>query len=212
MSTQIHADDSAETLRLLAAAAAGNRDALVQLLKRHEPWLTAFTEARIDRRISARADAADVVQETQAEVCSRLDDFLRRRPVSFRAWMLKTAYDRLGKLKRRHIVADRRSVLHEVRLEEESSLQLADKLAAPQNAPWERMSREELAQRVRLALGRLSENDREVLLLRHVEGLDNQQIGYLLDLSPKTVSKRHGRALLRLHAELADDDQRTSDP
>ena len=73
------------------------------------------------------------------------------------------------------------------------------------NAPWERIAREDLARRVRLALARLSESDREVLLLRHIEGLDNLEIGYLLELAPKTVSKRHGRALLRLHAELAAD-------
>ena len=62
-----------------------------------------------------------------------------------------------------------------------------------------------MAFRVRDALGRLSELDREVLLLRHVEGLDNQEIAYLLDLSAKTVSKRHGRALRRLHAALSAD-------
>jgi RNA polymerase sigma-70 factor (ECF subfamily) len=196
-------DDSEVTQRLLAAAAAGDREALAKLLERNHRWLMSFAAARIDRRISARVDAADVVQETQAVVCARLNDYLQRRPTSFRTWMLKTAYDRIGKLKREHILADRRSVLYEVPLDEQSSLQLADQLVAAQDAPWERMAREELARRVRLALARLSEQDREVLLLRHVEGLDNQEIGYLLDLLPKTVSKRHGRALLRLHAELS---------
>jgi len=198
-------DDSAETQRLLAATRNGDRLAFAQLLQRHQPWLTAFAAARIDRRISARAEAADVVQETFAEVYGRLDDYLRRRPVSFRAWMLKTAYDRLGKLRRQHVIADRRSVLHEVSLDEDSSLHLAQRLVAAQDAPWERLAREDLARRVRQALARLSEPDREVLLLRHIEGLDNQEIGYLLDLSPKTVSKRHGRALLRMNAELSAD-------
>jgi RNA polymerase sigma-70 factor (ECF subfamily) len=196
-------DDSDVTSRLLAAAAAGDRDALAQLLKRHHRWLLSFAAARLDPRITARVDASDVVQETEADVCTRLDDYIRRRPVSFRTWMLKTAYDRIGKLKRQHVLVDRRSVLHEVPLDEGSSMQLADQLAAAQDAPWERLTREELASRVRLGLARLSEHDREVLLLRHVEGLDNQEIGYLLSLSPKTVSKRHGRALLRLHAELS---------
>jgi RNA polymerase sigma-70 factor (ECF subfamily) len=197
------ADDSTETLRLLAAAAGGDAAALSALMQRHHGWLMSFAAARLDRRIRSRADASDVVQETQAEVCARLDEFLERRPASFRAWMLKTAYDRLGKLKRRHIVADRRSVLHEAPLDDRSSLQLAEQLVAPHEGPWQRLTREELAQRVQLALGRLSEQDREVLLLRHVEGLDNQEIGYLLDLSVKTVSKRHGRALRHLHAELS---------
>jgi RNA polymerase sigma-70 factor (ECF subfamily) len=200
-------DDSAETQRLLAAAGGGDREALAQLLARHHRWLLSFAASRIDPRLSARVDASDVVQETQMDVCARLDDFLRRRPVSFRAWMLKTAYDRLGKLKRQHIVTKRRSVLREVPLEDDSSLQLADRLIASQNSPWERICRDELAGRVRQALARLNEQDREVLLLRYVEDLDNQEIGYLLDLAPKTVSKRHGRALLRLHAELSADDR-----
>ncbi len=199
-------DDSEVTQRLLSAAANGDRDALDELLRRHHRWLTSFAAARLDPRISARADASDVVQETQAQVCARFDDYLRRRPVPFRTWMLKTAYDQLGKLKRRHVAANCRSVLHEVPLDEGSSLQLADQLASIQDAPWERLDRQEVARRVRLALARLSEQDREVLLLRHVEGLDNPEIGYMLDLSPKTVSKRHGRALLRLHAELSHDE------
>ena len=202
-------DDSAETQRLLAAAGAGDSAALAELLQRHQSWLTSFAASRIDPRISARADASDVVQETQAEVCARLEDYLQRRPVSFRAWLLKTAYDRLGKLKRQHVAADRRSVLHEVSLDDGSSMQLAKQLVAAQDAPWERIAREDLARRVRQALARLSEQDREVLLLRHIEGLDNQEIGYLLDLLPKTVSKRHGRALLRLHVELTTDREGT---
>jgi RNA polymerase sigma-70 factor (ECF subfamily) len=205
MAAQVPTDDSAETRQLLAAAGEGDRAAIAKLLERHHRWLMSFAAARLDPRISARVDASDVVQETQAEVCSRLNDYLQRRPTSFRTWMLKTAYDKIGKLKRQHVLADRRSVLHEVPLAEESSLQLADQLVAAQDAPWERMTREELARRVRLALARLSEQDREVLLLRHVEGLGNQEIGYMLDLSAKTVSKRHGRALLRLHAELSAD-------
>lgn len=212
MSTAFSTDDSAETQRLLAAAATGDSVALDALLARHQRWLMAFAAARLDPRLRARVDASDVVQETQAEVCARLEDYLARRPVSFRAWMLKTAYDRLGKLKRTHLVAQRRSVLQETPLADDSSLLLADQLAAPHSAPWEGAERAELARRVRLALARLAEADREVLLLRYVEGLDNQEIGYLVGLEPGAVSKRHGRALLRLHAELNADGQGESRP
>lgn len=37
------------------------------------------------------------------------------------------------------------------------------------------------------------------LLLRHFEGLSNQEVAILLGLDPATASKRHGRAMLRLH-------------
>jgi RNA polymerase sigma-70 factor (ECF subfamily) len=212
MPAAIPTDDSAETQRLLAAAATGDSLALDALLARHQRWLMTFAAARLDPRLRARVDASDVVQETQAEVCARLDDYVARRPVSFRAWLLKTAYDRLGKLKRTHLVAQRRSVLHETPLEDNSSLLLADQLIAPHSSPWEGVERREVARRVRLALGRLAEADREVLLLRYAEGLANQEIGYLLGIESGAVSKRHGRALLRLHAELNADGQGESRP
>ena len=44
--------------------------------------------------------------------------------------------------------------------------------------------------------------DREVVLLRHYEGLSNQEVGYLLGIDPAAASQRHGRALLRLHQML----------
>ena len=48
-------------------------------------------------------------------------------------------------------------------------------------------------------MAHLSESDREVLLLRHFEGLSNPEVAALLDLTPGTVSKHYGRAVLRLH-------------
>src|SRR3712207_8250455 len=42
--------------------------------------------------------------------------------------------------------------------------------------------------------------DREVLLMRSYEGLSYQEIGCLLDIDVAAARKRHGRALLRLHA------------
>ena len=63
----------------------------------------------------------------------------------------------------------------------------------------------ELADQVRRAIARLSDSDREVLLLRHVEGLSNHETAFVLNLAADAVRKRHGRALLRLHAQLNSD-------
>ena len=57
---------------------------------------------------------------------------------------------------------------------------------------------------VRQAVARLPDMDREVLLMRHFEGLSYREIGYVLDIEPAAARKRNGRALLRLHGELAN--------
>src|SRR5262249_16978450 len=93
----------------------------------------------------------------------------------------------------------RRSLAREVALPEDSAAQLAGRLWTSSSSPSQRFSRQELAQRVREAIDRLSKCDREILLLRHFEGLSNSEVGALLSLTPSAVSKRYGRAVLRLH-------------
>ena len=65
----------------------------------------------------------------------------------------------------------------------------------------------ELARRVREAVARLPETNREVLLMRTFEGLSFAEVAYVLHLDAATARKRHGRALLRLHKLLTNDDQ-----
>ena len=61
-----------------------------------------------------------------------------------------------------------------------------------------------MIQTVRHVLTVLPEQDREILLMRYLEKLSNQEIGQVLDIEPKAVSKRHARALLRLHKLLEE--------
>jgi RNA polymerase sigma-70 factor (ECF subfamily) len=195
--------DSRETEDLLEQAAAGDTLAEERLLRRHRPCLRAFVEAHLDPALRARLDASDVVQEAQLEVTRRLPDFLRRRPMPFRLWLRKTAYERLLMLRRRHRGAARRAVGREVTLPDRSSLAVAQNLLAPNSSPSRRADREEQARRVQEALARMAEADREVLLMRHYEDLSYEDIGCILGIEPAAARKRHGRALVRLHKALA---------
>jgi RNA polymerase sigma-70 factor (ECF subfamily) len=67
------------------------------------------------------------------------------------------------------------------------------------------LQREEVRARVQQALARLSEGDREVLVLRHLERLPTAEIAEVLGLSEGAVYTRHVRALRRLRQLLGDD-------
>jgi RNA polymerase sigma-70 factor (ECF subfamily) len=196
--------DSAETDGLLDKVRHGDRQALDRLLARHRDELRSFVEARLDPRVAARVDPSDVVQEAQMEVARRMDDFLKRRPMPFRLWVRKTAYERLLDLHKHHVKRARRSVRREVALPERSSLLLVRPLLRNGSTPSQRLEARELAERVAQVVAQLSAGDREILLLRHAEGLPFEEIACLLDIEPATARKRFGRALIRLQQALSD--------
>src|SRR5262249_2867453 len=146
----------------------------------------------------ARVDPSDVVQEALLDAARRLPDYLAGPPLPFHLWLRQAACDRLREVGRRHLGAGCRPVSREVALPPRSSAVLAPVLRASGGGPLERLLEEELAQRVRLALARLSEEDAEVVLLRALEGLSNQEAAEVLGIRPAAASKRYTRALLRL--------------
>src|SRR5262245_25932546 len=87
-----------------------------------------MVELRMDRRLRARVDASDVIQEAQIEAARRIDDFLQRAPMPFHVWLARTTYENLLRLRRVHVEAECRSLDREVALPEGSSVMLAQQL------------------------------------------------------------------------------------
>jgi RNA polymerase sigma-70 factor (ECF subfamily) len=191
--------DSAPTQGLLRQIRAGDRQAFEQLFARHQAYLLRLVELRLDPRLRPRVDPADVVQEAYLEALHRLPTYLERPALPFRLWLRQIACDRALKARRQHLGTARRTLGREVPLPEQSSLLLAGQLLAGGSTPSQQLDQRELARRLRLAVAQLPPADREVVLLRHFEGLSNREVAHLLGLDPATASKRHGRAMLRLH-------------
>ena len=80
---------------------------------------------------------------------------------------------------------------------------LARQLAAADGTPSQNVANAELAARVHVALAGLDETDREILMLRAFEGLNNAEVAQVLDLETSAASKRYARALLKLKQALA---------
>jgi RNA polymerase sigma-70 factor (ECF subfamily) len=190
--------NSGDTERLLQQAQAGDEQAFQDLFARHRAYLHQVVALRLDPRIRPRLDPSDVVQEAQLDAFRRIGDFLERRPMAFRLWLRKTTYERLLMLQRYHRQAARRSVDREVGLPDGSAFALVQQLLAGGSTPSKQLERAETAGRVREVLAQLSETDREILLMRNLEALSNQEAAEVLQLEPVAASQRYGRALLRL--------------
>jgi RNA polymerase sigma-70 factor (ECF subfamily) len=195
-------NDRSETEALLERIHDGDREAFEALFASHRADLKRMVELRLAPRLRKRVDSSDVVQEAQLEAARRLQDYLQRPTMPFRLWLRQITYDRLLMLHRKHVEAKRRAVTRELSLPENSSLALGRQLVARGASPSAALARSELGGRVRLALAKLSDDDRELLLMRNFEGLSNQEVAQVLDVDPSTASKRYGRALLRLRSLL----------
>jgi RNA polymerase sigma-70 factor (ECF subfamily) len=197
----------AEVEGLIEQARRGDGAACQELLARHRARLRQMVALRLDHRLAARVDPSDVVQEAFADAARKLPEYLRERPLPFYPWLRRLAWERLMKLHHRHIGSDKRSVTREAPapLPDESALQLAGLLLAPGPSPSEGAQRRELCDRVRAALDRLPERDREVLVLRYLEQMSTAEIAAVLGTTAGAVKVRHLRALERLRGLLPED-------
>ncbi|HLJ93703.1 MAG TPA: sigma-70 family RNA polymerase sigma factor [Gemmataceae bacterium] len=202
-----------DTEELLRQAEFGNASARESLLARHRNHLRKMIAWRLDRRLAARVDPSDVVQEVLLEASRKMDRYLCERPVPFFPWLRALAGEHLATLHRRHVRAQGRSVLREqvgvLSLPDESAAELASRLVTSSTSPTQRAVRRELRERVQQALERLSERDREVLVLRNLEQLSVADTAEVLHISPAAVKVRHLRALERLHGLLAEEHEET---
>src|SRR5262249_15404836 len=199
---------TSDTEELLRRVANGDGAARDQLLERFRGRLRRMVTTHFDLRLAARVDPSDVVQETLTEAAAQLNGYLKERPLPFYRWLRQLAQRRLIELHRRHIRAQRRTVTREDAasgLHGDSALVLVERLFGRQCSPSAGLHRKERRDRVHWALAALPKPDREVLVLRILDGLPTRQTAAVIGISEVAVRSRLVRSLERLKALLGSD-------
>jgi RNA polymerase sigma-70 factor (ECF subfamily) len=203
------ASNSDETEQLLDRARTGDPVALADIFGRHRDRLRRMVELRLDRRLQARIDASDVVQDAYLEVARRLADYLSDRKLPLFLWLRLVVGERLVQLHRHHLGTQMRDAglevsLYSGALPTASSAALAANLLGKRTSPTEAAVRAERLLRVQEALLTLDPIDREIISLRHFEQLSRAEAALVLGVDEAAAAKRHIRALKRLKNALAD--------
>ena len=105
--------DNADTDDLMARATRGDAAARQELLERYRDRLHKMISVRLDRRLAARIDPSDVVQEAIFDASQMLSGYLAEPPLPFYPWLRRLAWKRLVKMHHRHLGAQRRSAARE---------------------------------------------------------------------------------------------------
>jgi RNA polymerase sigma-70 factor (ECF subfamily) len=183
------ADD--ETIRLLARARAGDRDALERLFARHIPLLKRWASGRLPRWARDIADTSDLIQESVFETFKRIESFEPRGEGALQAYLRQAVVNRLRNQLRRVGSRPGRADLDPA---------LPDDATSPLEAA---ISRETL-DRYEAALERLRPDERDAIVCRIEFGMTYAEIATALD-RPSSDAARMAvvRALERLTAEMA---------
>jgi RNA polymerase sigma factor (sigma-70 family) len=174
--------------QLLESARRGDAAAYADLVRTHQP--IAFRTACL--LAGSAADAEDALQEALVKAWRALPRFRPGAP--FRPWLLTIVANEART--RRRAAGRRAAWTLRAAAEQRTS---GDAAPSPEAAVLVRERSRELVD----ALGTLPERDRQVLVLRYVLELSEQETAAVLDCRPGTVKSRVSRALERLRGEVA---------
>ena len=138
-------------------------------------------------------DARDIVQDAFVQAFVKLDTF--HQTSAFYTWLYRIAFNVAASRRRK-----RRIVSSVEQVREVSGQEPVD----DGDEPSSRMEQQERQRQVRDALAQLSEEHRDILVLREMDGCDYEGIAEILDLPVGTVRSRLHRARLQLRNQLKE--------
>ena len=146
-----------------------------------------------------REDAQDMTQEAFLKAYNSLSSF--RGDSKFSSWLYRIVSNVCLDFKRRQARRPSSSLTVEDDEGENVQLDVADESQSPEALLERKLTREA----VRRGLQELPDEQRQILLLREIEGLSYDEIGEAMDLEPGTVKSRIFRARKKLCAFLLRD-------
>ncbi len=185
-------------INLVKLARNGDRMAFQKLVERYQRKIFGLCYGMVRNQ----DDAMDMVQETFVKVFKNLGRFEGQS--SFYTWTYRIAtnvcIDFLRKAKRQRTVDYDDAIMRDDEVEDVGSL-LPSRLGVN---PAKVYGRRELLEKIEDALGTLSPNHRQAILLREVEGLSYQEIADIMEVSIGTVMSRLHHARKNMQNHLAE--------
>ena len=143
------------------------------------------------------------------DIAKDAEKYFRDSEIPFFLWLRLMTGRRLMNTHRMHLDAQIRDVGREISIHQQgvpgaTSVSLADCFAGNLTSASRAAVRAEAKSRLEQGLNEMEPLDREILVLRHLEEMSNQEVAECLGLSKSAASNRYVRALKRLNAILSE--------
>jgi RNA polymerase sigma-70 factor (ECF subfamily) len=175
-------------------------------LERFRDYLCTLARLHLDRRLGAKLEASDVVQQTLLEAHQRQEQFRGHTDAERARWLGQILTHNLADAVRA-LRRAKRDVGRERSLDaalDESSARIEAWLEAEQSSPSEQAVRNEQLRRLADALAQLPEPQREAVVLHHLQCWPLADLAARLQRSEPAVAGLLHRGLKRLRELMHD--------
>ena len=176
------------------------------VLLRYQPWLKLLVRLQIETQFQGKFSDSDIVQQTLLEACRDLPKFRGQTEAELLAWLRQILAHVLAHEIRRYHGTHQRDLRREVSLEDalaQSSRRLGDMLALTGSSPSAKAEQREQELILADVLATLSDDHREVIILRNLEGLSHEDVAERMQRSVGAVRMLWVRALADLRTAMA---------
>lgn len=198
-----------DVVKLIELARAGSSDCLGELLDRYRNYLKLLARTKIPHWVQRRAGSSDVVQEVCVQAHQSIGQFRGASEGEFLAWLRTVLASRLNRLLEQHVDAEKRDIRREQSLVEmanslgRSSVRLEELLVDRAQSPSAVLQRSELLVAMSNLMAQLPDDYRQVILLRHVDGLSFAEIAERMERAQGATRMLWFRAIDRLRELLS---------
>ena len=197
---------SADLRRLIDRARRAEPGALDRLLASYRNYLRLLARTGIDASLQGKADPSDLVQDALLKASQHFGQFRGATDAELAGWLRQILARCLTDLVRRYRTVGRRAA-REQSLDEllnRSSQAMERILATDGTSPSASAQERDLGVVLSDALAQLNEDQREVIVLHHLEGLSWDAVARRMGRTPGAVRMLWTRALKQLRPLIAD--------
>jgi RNA polymerase sigma-70 factor (ECF subfamily) len=180
---------------LIQRCAAHDEDACAELVSEHQRMVYQLSL----NLLNDHNEALDLSQEVFLRVFRTIHSF--RGQSSLRTWIYRIV---INQARNRQRWWRRRHRSQQVSLDEHIEMHGELPERTDGSSPDRVLGRKQLAERIRTALDRLPFDQKSAIVLREIDGLSYEEIGYSLGIAVGTVKSRLARAREGLRAQLRD--------
>ena len=171
------------------------------------PQLLSLARRNLNPILAKRVTAEDIVQDTLS-AASLKTEYLNNNPEVPLYFKLRTIlFQTITAMERKHLQCGKRDAYKEIDVADDQTTaaqanwnMFADTVTSPRSKLAKR-DRNELLRKI---MSELSETDRMILELRHLDGMGNNECAFVLQIEPKAASIRYVRALKKLQGKLLE--------